>query len=80
MTPPAPITLADEAEEQWLANTRRLLEVARNEPNKFLRQTAMARAKLRVDSARFTRLPESTQQDLLEMYAQAFVATGAMFP
>lgn len=75
-----PITLADEAEEQWLANTRRLLDAARNEPNKFLRQTAMTRAKIRVDSARFSRLDKNDQMDLLEMYAQALVATGAMFP
>lgn len=75
-----PITLADEAEEQWLANTRRLLNAARNEPNKFLRQTAMTRAKIRVDSERFTRLDKNDQEDMLEMYLLAMTANGAGFP
>lgn len=71
-----PITLADEAEEQWLANTRRLLEVARQERS----ETALTRAKIRVDSERFTRLPDDTQHDLLRMYALAMWANGAFFP
>lgn len=75
MTPLDP-TLADEAEEKWLANTRRLLVVARQERS----ETALTRAKIRVDSERFSRLPSDTQHDLLTMYAQAMWANGAMFP
>lgn len=74
--PPDPITLADEAEEQWLANTRRLLEVARKERS----ETALTRAKIRVDSERFTRLPSDTQHDLLTLYAQAMWANGVGLP
>jgi len=76
MTPRDHITLADEAEEQWLANTRRLLEVARQERS----ETALTRAKIRVDSERFTRLPDIVKQDLVTMYLRAMMANGMMFP
>lgn len=63
-------------QEQWLANTRRLLVVAREERS----QTALTRAKIRVDSDRFNRLPDATQHDLLTMYAQAMWANGVGLP
>ena len=71
-----PLSLADEAEEQWLANTRRLLEVARQERS----ETALTRAKIRVDSERFTRLPNDTRHELLIMYARAMWANGVGLP
>ena len=76
MTPRDPITLADEAEEQWLANTRRLLLLARDNRD----EKSLTRAKIRVDSARFTALPNDTQHDLLALYAQAMWASGALQP
>lgn len=75
-----PITLADEAEEQWLENTRRLLVVASTDPHMNCRSAALARAKIRVDSASFAVLPDEIQSDLLMLYAQAIAASGAMFP
>lgn len=76
VSPTDPITLADEAEEQWLANTRRLIEVARQERS----ETALTRAKIRVDSERFKRLPDEQQEELLALFGQAMFATGAGFP
>lgn len=56
--------------------TRRLLLDAAAKRDEAL----LRRAAIRVDSARFSALSESRQQDLLELYSGAMVACGALSP
>ena len=71
-----PITLADEAEEQWLANTRRLLVEARDERS----DAKLRRCGIRLDSHHCTALHRDIQDELWLSYAEAMQATGVMFP
>lgn len=56
--------------------TRRLLLDARAKRS----EPMLRRAKIRVDSDRFAALSEGRQQDLLELYSAAMMATGMMAP
>lgn len=56
--------------------TRRLLLDAKNRRD----LSKLRRAKIRVDSTRFTALSDSRQSDLMELYSAAMMATGMGAP
>ncbi len=67
---------AEEALAEFYDFTRRLLVDAQSK-----RDLAMVRrAKIRIDGERFSALSEGRQQDLMELYAAAMMATGMAAP
>ena len=61
---------------EFYSTTRTLLiEARRNRDEALLR-----RAAIRIDGARFNDLSEDRQEDLLELYAAAIHAVGALAP
>lgn len=66
----------EETADTFYDFTRRLLMSATAQRDERL----LRRAAIRVDSARFSALSDTRQEDLLELYAGAMMACGALSP
>lgn len=65
-----------ETDADFYSRTRELLIDARRKRDEAL----LRRCAIRIDGARFNDLSDDRQEDLLQLYAAAMAATGALSP